>query len=69
MIVYKIAPLIGKPALADQVRINSFIEQSINETIIIFSKQLWYNLTVNEPKLNGKVTLKEDLNYTLDFEW
>ena len=69
MIVANFSTFNWKPALADQVRINSFIEQSINETIIIFSHQVfWYNLTVNEPKLNGKVTLKEDLGLdTLDW--
>ena len=69
MIVANFSTFNWKPALADQVRINDFIKQSTNETIVIFSHQVfWYNLTVNEPKLNGKVTLKEELSLdTLDW--
>ena len=69
MIIANFSTYNWKPSLADQVSINNFIKQSTEETIVIFSHQVfWYNLTVNEPKLNGKVTLKEDLGLdTLDW--
>lgn len=69
MIVANFSTYNWKPALADQVSINEFIKQSTKETIVIFSHQVfWYNLTVNEPKLNGKITLKEELGLdTLDW--
>lgn len=69
MIIANFSTYNWKPALADQVSINEFIKQSTKETIVIFSHQVfWYNLTVNEPKLNGKITLKEELGLdTLDW--
>ena len=58
-----------QPALKDQVLINSFLEKSTKENILIFSHPVfWHNLTQNIPARNGddmlKVELKKD---TLDW--
>jgi len=51
-----------KPTLNDQASINEFISQSLKDTIILFSHQVyWYKLTENKPKLNaGDKELEND---------
>ena len=58
-----------QPSLKDQVKINNFLNNSLNKNIIIFSHPVfWHNLTLNKPVRNGddmlKVELKKD---TLDW--
>lgn len=58
-----------QPSLKDQVKINNFLNKSLNKNIIIFSHPVfWYNLTLNKPVRNGDDMLKVELSKdTLDW--